>query len=110
MVFEQKWTNNLHRQVEKDSKTDAGTENGFHCGKWPKYPFVCFMQKSEIKMRENVRKYPEGVNNHVWSWSTALNCWVPHSQLENVLKIEKKIERVLLGPKWGYDTTWLIGN
>ena len=31
--FVQNLTNKLHRQVEKDSKTDAGTENGFHCGK-----------------------------------------------------------------------------
>ena len=33
VVFIQNLTNKLHRQVEKDSKTDAGTESGFHCGK-----------------------------------------------------------------------------
>ena len=43
--FVQNLTNKLHRQVGKDSKTDAGTENRFHCGKWPKYPFVWFYAK-----------------------------------------------------------------
>ena len=52
--FVQNLTNKLHRQVEKDSKTDAGTENGFHCGKWPKYPFVWFYAKDWDKMQEKL--------------------------------------------------------
>jgi len=47
MIFKQNLTNKSHRQVEKNSKTDARTENGFHCGKWPKYPFVWFYAKDE---------------------------------------------------------------
>ena len=58
-------TNNLHRQVEKDSKTDTGTENGFQCGKWPKYPFVWFYAKDWNKMRGNMQKHLEGINEHV---------------------------------------------
>jgi len=37
------------------------------------------------------------------SWGTVENCRVKHSELQKVLEIEEKFERVFLGPKWGYD-------
>ncbi len=42
----------LCRQVKRTQRQIVGTENGFHCGKWPKYPFVWFYAKIGIKCRK----------------------------------------------------------
>jgi len=47
MIFKQNLTNDSYRQIGKDSETNAGVQNGFHCGKWPKYPFVRLYAKKK---------------------------------------------------------------
>jgi len=50
MIFKQNLTNNSHRQVEKDSKTDAGTEKWVPLREMTKIPFcmiLCKNQKTE---------------------------------------------------------------
>jgi len=45
MIFEQNLINGLCKPVEKTQGQIIGTENGFLCRKWPKYPFVWFYAK-----------------------------------------------------------------
>ena len=45
--------NDSCKQIEKTQGQIVGTENGFLCRKWPKYPFVWFyakIQKTETVM------------------------------------------------------------
>ena len=43
--FVQILINDSWKQIEKTQGQIVGTENGFLCGKWPKYPFVWFYAK-----------------------------------------------------------------
>jgi len=40
MIFVQNLINDSCKQIEKTQGQIVGTENGFLCRKWPKYPFV----------------------------------------------------------------------
>jgi len=40
MIFEQNLINDSCKQIEKTQGQIVGTENGFLCRKWPKYPLV----------------------------------------------------------------------
>jgi len=39
------WSKIYAKQIEKTQGHIVGTENGFLCRKWPKYPFVWFYAK-----------------------------------------------------------------
>ena len=53
--FVQNLTNKLHRQVEKDSKTDEGLKMGSIAGNDQNTLLYDFMQKIEIKCRKNCK-------------------------------------------------------
>jgi len=45
MIFVQNLINDSCGQIEKTQDQIVGTENGFLCRKWPKYPFVWLYAK-----------------------------------------------------------------
>jgi len=59
MNFVQILIKNLCRPIEKTQGQIAGTENGFLCRKWPKYPFCMILCKNS-----------KDWNSNVCSWST----------------------------------------
>jgi len=61
-IFVQNLIKDLCRPIEKTQGRIVGTENGFLCRKWPKYPFVWFYAK-------NLKDW----SSNVCSWSTIEN-------------------------------------
>jgi len=84
MIFVQSLIYDSCKQTEKTQGQIAGTENGFLCRKWPKYPFVWFYAKNSKDWSSNVR-----------SWSTVVNCRAIQNwkSIRNIKEIQTSIFR-----------------